>query len=93
MTTLTDLVTRWEAAYQRYTDAARAVRSAPDAEPASAETMAEASWEVATAWRDIATTMVLPWWTLAALRAAADAFEAQAMSWHRDGTTRGVGND
>jgi hypothetical protein len=44
--------------------------------------MASASWDVATAWRDIATATALPWWSLAAVRAAADAFETQARDWH-----------
>jgi len=44
--------------------------------------MASASWDVATAWRDLATRAVLPWWVLAAVRAAADAFEQQAHDWH-----------
>jgi len=40
---------------------------------------------MSTAWRDIATAAVLPWWTLAALRAAAEAFEQQAHGWHARG--------
>ncbi len=43
--------------------------------------MASASWAVAAAWRQIATTTTLPWWTLAALESAAAAFESQALDW------------
>jgi hypothetical protein len=74
------LVQRWEAAYRRYTTESEHVRFATDPSQVAAA-MASASWEVATAWRDIATSTALPWWTLAAVRAAADAFEAQAHTW------------
>ena len=81
MTVPAELVARWEAAYRRYTELARTARGRRG-DVASSETLVAASWEVATAWRDIATTAPLPWWTLAALRAAADAFEHQAHHWH-----------
>jgi hypothetical protein len=40
--------------------------------------MAAASWAVAAAWRQIVAATTLPWWTLAAIKSAAAAFEAQA---------------
>jgi len=80
------LVARWEAAYRRYTEATRLAGRANAGDRAAAETLASTSRQVATTWRDIATTVVLPWWVLAALRAAAEAFEAQARSWHTRAT-------
>ena len=79
------LVRRWEAAYQQYTNASEQLRHTTDPAPATAA-MASASWDVAMAWRDIATSAPLPWWSLAAVRAAADAFEAQAHDWHAKST-------
>jgi hypothetical protein len=43
--------------------------------------MAAASWAVAAAWRQIAATTTLPWWTLAAIESAAAAFETQAREY------------
>ena len=81
MTVPAVLVARWEAAYRQYADLTRTAGREP-AEPASSEALASVSWEVAAAWRDIATSSPLPWWALAALRAAAEAFERQARRWH-----------
>lgn len=81
MTAPTESVARWEAAYRCYTELTCMARE-PSGERASPAALASASWEVATAWRDIATSTPLPWWMLAALRAAADAFEHQAYQWH-----------
>jgi len=75
------LVQRWERAYRQYGQAStRAARSAAGDRPA-ARAVAAASREVAAIWREVAQTPGLPWWALAALRAAADAFEAQARDW------------
>ena len=75
------LVERWEAAYRRYGQAStRAARSQPGDRQA-ARAVASTSAQVALHWRDIARTEGLVWWMLAALRAAADAFEAQARDW------------
>jgi hypothetical protein len=76
------LIARWEAAYRQYTEATRLAGRANAGDRAAAEALASTSWAVATTWRDLATTVVLPWWALAALRAAAEAFEAQARTWH-----------
>ncbi|HEU5471191.1 MAG TPA: hypothetical protein VFV67_11105 [Actinophytocola sp.] len=43
--------------------------------------MATTSQAVADAWRTIATVATLPWWTVAALSAAAEAYESQARDW------------
>jgi len=84
-----DLIRAWEDAYRRYGSAAGA-------------NVAPASRAVAMAWRDIACTSRLPWWMLAAVESAAEAFEDQAEQWeararqtakswscrHRPGTKR-----
>jgi hypothetical protein len=62
-----ELVQRWEAVYGRYLSA-----------PADRAKMARLSTEVAAAWREIAAVPGLTWWTVAALRTAAEAFERQA---------------
>jgi hypothetical protein len=43
--------------------------------------MARASADVAAVWREMAGEPDLPWWSVAALRAAAQAFEYQARDW------------
>ncbi|MFD2417343.1 hypothetical protein [Amycolatopsis pigmentata] len=63
-----DLIRAWEDAYRRYGSAAGA-------------NVAPASRAVALAWRDIACTSRLPWWVLAAVESAAEAFEDQAEQW------------
>ncbi|HKS46869.1 MAG TPA: hypothetical protein VJT49_17515 [Amycolatopsis sp.] len=63
-----DLIRAWEDAYRRYGSAAGA-------------NVAPASRAVALAWRDIASTSRLPWWVLAAVESAAEAFEDQAEQW------------
>ena len=63
-----DLIRAWEDAYRRYGSAAGA-------------DVAPASRAVAMAWRDIACTSGLPWWMLAAVESAAEAFEAPAEQW------------
>lgn len=71
-----DLIRAWEDAYRRYGSAAGA-------------NVAPASRAVALAWRDIACTSRLPWWALAAVESAAEAFEDQAEQWEaraRQGT-------
>jgi hypothetical protein len=63
-----DLIRAWEDAYRRYGSAAGA-------------NVAPASRAVAMAWRDIACMSRLPWWMLAAVESAAEAFEDQAEQW------------
>lgn len=63
-----DLIRAWEDAYRRYGSAVGA-------------NVAPASRAVALAWRDIACTSRLPWWVLAAVESAAEAFEDQAEHW------------
>lgn len=74
-------VATWEAAYRRYGQAsAQSMRSA-DGDAGVVQQMAATSWDVAVAWRQIARGGGLPWWSLAALESAAQAFEAQAREW------------
>jgi hypothetical protein len=77
-----DLFVRtWEGAYRQYGQTSEAVARLPGDDPAAAWQMATASWAVAAAWREIATVSRLPWWLLAAVESAAEAFESQAREW------------
>jgi hypothetical protein len=48
----------------------------------AAREMVLASRNVASAWHALESIADLPWWTAAALRTAAEAFEAQAREWN-----------
>lgn len=74
------LVAAWESEYRRYGQAAELSLWA-GGDPGDASAMADASASVAVAWRRIAGSTVLPWWLLAAVDSAAQAFEAQAQEW------------
>ena len=76
-----DLVQRWEAAYQRYGEASKVSVATVVGDQGVAREMVVASHEVATAWRSLESTPDLPWWALAAVAAAAEAFEFQAQEW------------
>lgn len=71
----------WEAAYRYYGRAWEATARYGKGDPAAAREMAAASWAVAAAWRQIAASTTLPWWTLAAVESAAGAFESQARDY------------
>ncbi len=71
----------WEAAYRQYGRTWEVTARARKGDPLAAREMAAASWAVAAAWREIATTTTLPWWTLAAIESAASAFEGQAREY------------
>lgn len=75
------LVSQWESAYRRYGEAAEAATLARRGDSEAGRSMAAASLEVAAAWRQIAGVHGLPWWVLAAIDAAAEAFEVQAREW------------
>lgn len=75
------LVERWETAYRRYGSASKAATLAQPGDPEAARAMAAASRDMAAMWREIESTPDLPWWALAALAAAAQAFEFQARDW------------
>lgn len=77
-----ELDERWQAAYRAYGQASENVSQSEPGDPAAARLMAAASWEVSVLWREIAETPGLPWWALASVRAAAQAFEAQARDWN-----------
>jgi hypothetical protein len=76
--TAVPLVDGWEAAYRTYGHASEALGRSGDGDPAAAWRLASASAEVAVAWRRIAAGSQLPWWLLAAVESAAQAFESQA---------------
>lgn len=75
------LVTRWEAVYRDYGLASEMVDSSEPGDGAVARHMARASRELALVWREMAGEPHLPWWLVAGLRAAAQAFENQARDW------------
>ncbi len=75
------IVRAWEGAYRQYGQVNEMVTRMPADDPVGAWYMANASWAVATAWREIATVARMPWWLLAAVESAAEAFEAQARDW------------
>jgi hypothetical protein len=75
------IVRAWESAYRQYGQVKEMTSRTPVDDPASAWHMATVSWAVAAAWREIATVARLPWWLLAAVEAAAEAFESQAREW------------
>lgn len=77
-----ELDERWQAAYQAYGQASENVSQSKPGDPDAARLMAAASWEVSVLWREIAATPGLPWWALASVRAAAQAFEAQSRDWN-----------
>jgi hypothetical protein len=76
------LAQRWEAAYRRYGRASAAMESSVAGDRDAAREMAASSWEVAAAWREMECMADMPWWALAALGAAAQAFEFQARDWN-----------
>src|SRR5262249_44923782 len=65
-----------------YGEASKAAASSVAGDRDAAREMAAASWEVAAAWREMESTADIPWWALAALCAAAQAFEIQARDWN-----------
>jgi hypothetical protein len=75
------VVRAWEGAYRQYGQVNEMVTRMSADDPVGAWHMATVSWAVANAWREIATVSRLPWWLLAAVESAAEAFEAQARDW------------
>ena len=75
------VVERWEQAYRAYGEATEALSRSEPGDPNVARTMAAASQDVARAWQALAEEPDLPWWTVAALGAATQAFELQARDW------------
>ena len=72
---------RWESAYRRYGETSTTVAVARSGDRGVAAEMAAASSDVAAMWRELESSVDLPWWMLAALSAAAQAFEFQARDW------------
>jgi hypothetical protein len=86
-----DLVERWEVAYRRYCDVVESARSSVATARIAARALAVASRDVAVAWRQLGLQPGLPWWALAAVGSAAQAFELQAEEWiNRADQTRPV---
>ncbi|OLR90391.1 hypothetical protein [Actinokineospora bangkokensis] len=72
------LSSRWEDSYKQYVRTV-AVRATGAGE---ARVIAEASGAVAQTWRAISNVPGLPWWSVAAVQAAAEVFDEQAGHWH-----------
>jgi hypothetical protein len=77
-----DLLWAWEAAYRRYGEASKVAASAISGDPNATHHMVSASREMAVAWRALEAVPDLPWWVLAAVSHAAQAFEFQAQDWN-----------
>lgn len=75
------LVALWEAAYREYGTVSDLLNASVPGDAAIAERMARASQAVAVVWREMADEPELPWWFVAALGAAAQAFEYQSRDW------------
>lgn len=79
--TAPSLVDGWESAYRAYGLASDNLGRVGDSDPGALWRMSRTSGAVAVAWRRIAGSSQLPWWMLAAVESAAQAFEAQARDW------------
>ena len=75
------LLARWEAVYREYGTASARVSSTEPGDRAVARHMARASADVAAVWREMAGEPEMAWWLVAALSAAAQAFEYQSRDW------------
>lgn len=88
------MVVRWEAVYREYGMASQRLSSTEPGDRAVARHMARASQDVAAVWREMAGEVDMPWWSVAALVAAAQAFEYQARDWSarakHDGASGGM---
>jgi hypothetical protein len=76
-----ELVQRWEDAYRRYIEASKISTVSFAGNADVAREMMMASHNVATAWHAMESSPDLPWWALAALSTAAQAFDHQAQEW------------
>ncbi|GAB3909092.1 hypothetical protein GCM10029964_110090 [Kibdelosporangium lantanae] len=74
----TKVVGVWEDAYRRYGRASDIVARSRGRDVAAVQELITASRAVATAWRAIAAQAELPWWVVAAVESAAEAFAEQA---------------
>jgi hypothetical protein len=75
------LVRRWEAVYREYGAASAMVSASEPGDRDVAARMARASRNVAAVWREMAGESDVDWWAVAALSAAAQAFEYQERDW------------
>lgn len=75
------LVQRWEAVYREYGTASERVSTTEPGDRTIARHMARASADVAAVWREMAGEPEMVWWLVAALSAAAQAFEYQSRDW------------
>lgn len=74
----TKVIGVWEDAYRRYGRASEVVARCRGGDVAAVQELIAASRAVAGAWRTIAAQAELPWWIVAAIESAAEAFDGQA---------------
>lgn len=86
------LIAQWEAVYREYGSASERVTAAEPGDRAVARHMARASRDVAVVWREMAAEPDMSWWSIAALWAAAQAFEVQAKDWAARAKHDGAGS-
>ena len=86
------LVSRWEAVYREYGTASQRLSSSEPGDRSVARLMARASADVAAVWREMSGESDMPWWLVAALGAAAQAFEYQARDWSARAKQRSAAN-
>lgn len=82
------MVTRWEGVY-RYYEQANKIAGSGRVNAVVVADMVRASREVAAAWRVFTRADGLPWWVVAAVTTAAQAFDTQAREWERRLPERG----
>jgi hypothetical protein len=75
------LVALWEKAYREYGEVSDALSATVPGDAVMADQMAQASRAVAVVWREMAAEPGLSWCFVAALGAAAQAFEYQSRDW------------
>ncbi|MFD8492386.1 hypothetical protein [Amycolatopsis sp. NPDC059657] len=79
--TFKDLVKEWETSYREYAAVSEIVGASEVEVSGGARAMASTAWNVSQAWHAIAAAHGLPWWAIAAVESAAQAFEEISREW------------
>lgn len=74
----TKVLSAWEAAYRRYGRASDDMARSPRRDVRAVRELTDPSRAVDFTWRAITSDPQLPWWVVAAVSSAAEAFEEQA---------------
>lgn len=75
-----DRIRGWEEAYWKYNEADQRMGNRPPV-PELVQEYVSVTRAVARAWRNLVAERDQPWWVLAAVDSAAEAFETQAREW------------